>query len=509
MLHAHPPLHPARARLNAVFKALRADPAEDAAGLAVHCPADGSLLARLATDGEAALHAKLEAAAQAQARFCALKRPAREGLLEGLSAAVKSAREELGALITLEAGKTAAEGLAEADGASDILAKTVRDAALPELSGMLRVKERPPAGLVGLITSFNFPLAVAGWTLAPALLAGNAVLWKPSEKTPLTALAFKQVFDTAMGEYAGLLQILVGGRELGAALVACEAVSMISATGSVAMGQGIQALLAQKRPAPCPPILELGGNNGVILTQKMQDGHRDWALLCLLHSFFGSGGQRCTNTRRLIVHASQMEAVVAGLQRHITQFVASGVIVNPLSGASNPYGYGPLIDAEAFAHFEASRRQAGEQGGRVWGGARLLEKEWPEAYYVEPALAVMPAQTPVVHAETFAPLLYILPYEGELDAALTLLNAPENAGLVSAVYTQSQREADAFAAGSEAGHVLINPPRGTGTPAFGMGFGGNKASGTGEILNSADPLRPFTLPTSYRRIAQNRDIAMH
>lgn len=363
-------------------------------------------------------------------------------------------------------------------------------------------------GLVGLITSFNFPLAVANWTIAPAMLAGNGLLWKPSEKTPLTALAYKMVFDRVMGGFADLLQVLVGGRELGAALVSAEEVRLISATGSVAMGRGIRMALEQKAQAPCPPILELGGNNGVVISAKINDAHRDWAVNSLLNSFFGTAGQRCTNTRRLIVHRSQVDAVVGEFKRHITQLVTSGMVASPLEGASNAYGYGPLIDGHAFALFEKAKQAAAEQGGIVWGGARLMAAAAPQAYYVEPALVVIPGQSSIVHEETFAPLLYIIPYDGEVEAALALLNAPENAGLVSGIYTQSQREADVFAAGSEAGHVVINSPKGTGTPAFGMGFGGNKASGEGEILNAADPLRAFTLPVAYRRIAQHQATVM-
>ncbi|MBY0406944.1 MAG: aldehyde dehydrogenase family protein, partial [Rickettsiales bacterium] len=370
-------------RLHALFSAL--SPVDG--GLCVTCPGDGSLLARLGQDDKDSIYAKIRAAQAAQMRVSALPRAQREALVIRLSEAVRAARLALGEIITLEGGKSEAEGQGEADGAADILAKTVKDAALPELGGMLRVKERPPVGLVGLITSFNFPLAVANWTIAPALLAGNAVLWKPSEKTPLTALYYKQVFDAAMGEFADLLQVVIGGRDVGEALVAAEEVSLISATGSVAMGRGIKATLVQKADVGVPPILELGGNNGVILTHKMNDLHREWSVLSLLNSFFGSAGQRCTNTRRLIVHRAEMDAVVGLFQKHIGEFIRSGAVKNPLAGPSNVYGYGPLIDADAFARFEAAKAAVSAQGGQVWGGARLHASEWPDAYYVEPALA--------------------------------------------------------------------------------------------------------------------------
>ena len=172
------------------------------------------------------------------------------------------------------------------------------------------------------------------------------------------------------------------------------------------------------------------------------------------------------------------------------------------------FGYGPLIDGDAFSRFEQAQKKVIQAGGKILFGKRILVAEYPKAYYVEPALALMPEQTEIMHEEVFAPLLFITPYAGDIHAALKLLNAPENAGLVSGIYTQSQEEADIFAAHSDAGHVLINSPKGTGTPAFGMGFGGNKSSGEGEILNAADPLRPFTRDTKFSRIAQNKDIKM-
>jgi aldehyde dehydrogenase (NAD+) len=473
----------------------------------VHAPADGSLLAGLAQDDAQSVAEMGKRARVAQARLAALPRRERAFLLEKLSVAVRQAKDALGGLITLEGGKTVKEGVGEAESSADVLLKTVADASLPEFSGMIRVKERPPVGVVGLITSFNFPLVVAHWTLAPALLAGNAVLWKPSEKTPLTALGLKGVFDAALPEWSDLLHIVVGGREAGSALVAEPQVDMVSATGSVAMGRGIKVVLERRAGRVFQPILELGGNNGVIISDKIDDAHRDFALDALLNSYYGTSGQRCTNTRRLIVHEKQLQPVVAGLKARNAALMDSGAVANPLSGVSNAYGYGPLIDGDAYARFVKSMEQAKVEGGQVWGGERVL-KELEGAYYVAPAIAVMPNQTAVMHEETFAPLLFITPYAGDVGDALMLLNAPDNAGLVAGIYTQSQREADMFAASAQAGHVLINGPKGTGTPAFGMGFGGNKASGEGEILNSADPLRAFTRDTQYRRIAQNVSIVM-
>lgn len=492
-------------RIHALFAGLGLKLPQDGA-LPVHSPADGIKLAALPCDDAATLDQKITAGREAQARWAAEPRAVREEFLLALMAALKEYAPLLGEIITLEAGKTRAEGLAEAQGCADTLGKTVEGAALPPLLGMRRTKERPPAGLVGLITSFNFPLSVASWTLAPALLAGNAVLWKPSEKTPLVALAVKAVFDGVAKQYADLLHVLIGGREVGSAMVAHAGVDLVSATGSVGMGRGIKQALAGR--LHLPPVLELGGNNGVILSARMTRAHLDWSLDALMNSFLGTTGQRCTNSRRLIVARELLPQVEAGLKERIETFAASGAIASPLGEASNPYGYGPLIDRDAYERFSAGLERAKAEGGRVTGGKRVLEKAGTEAFYVEPAVAVLPAQSELMHQEIFAPLLFVVPYDGDIDAAITLLNAPDNAGLVSAIYTQNTEEAERFAHGSQAGHALVNSPKGTGTPAYGMGFGGNKDSGEGEILNAADLLRPFTRPGGFRRVAWNEAVEM-
>lgn len=477
-------------------------------GLAVTAPATGAVIARLKEDSASTLEQKIGAAKQAQKSWATEPRHARAKLVDAFSAVLKNHREALAELIVLEAGKTMKEALGEVDSSADVLAKTIRDASLPELNGMLRTKERPPVGVVGLITSFNFPLVVACWSLAPALLAGNAVVWKPSEKTPLVALACKALFDAVAGDKSDLLQILIGGREMGSGLVSHEAVDMISATGSVAMGQGIKATLSRKKNNAVRPILELGGNNGVIISDKMSKAHLEWSLKAIMNSFLGTTGQRCTNTRRLIIHQSQLADAVSILKKILGDFIASNVIKSPLSGESNEFGYGPLIDEDAYRRYEHAVKKIAEAGGELYFGKRILTDEYPEAYYIEPAIAVLPSHAPIMEEETFAPLLLIAPY-ADFEQALKLVNRPDNAGLVNGIYTQSQAEADRFAAENKAGHGLINSAKGTGTPAHGMGFGGNKASGEGEILNSADPLQAFTRGDSFTRIAQNKDIEMN
>jgi aldehyde dehydrogenase (NAD+) len=485
----------------AIFASLSSTiPLDARQGMMVTSPLDGAVIASIDEDSVSRLEDKIAQAVLVQKTWSTQPRAVREQVLEKFAAAIKAHREALAHIIVLEAGKTLKEALGEVDSSADVLLKTIKDAALPDVGGMKRVKERPAVGVVGLITSFNFPIAVACWTIAPALLAGNAVLWKPSEKTPLTALAVKAIFDQVAGTHAGLIHSIIGGREIGAAMVAHERVDMISATGSVGMGKGIKAALAKKDNHSIKPILELGGNNGVIISQHFSPEKLEWAVIALISSFLGTSGQRCTNTRRLIVHQSHYDRVILLFE---TQLQA----MSPEKMAET-FGYGPLIDADAFARFEQAKKAVEAQGGTIRMGKRLRAAQYPNAYYVEPALAGLPKQTDIMFEETFAPILFITPYDGDIISAMTLLNAPDNAGLVAGIYTQSRTEVEVFSLHVQAGHGVINSPKGTGTPAYAMGFGGNKASGEGEILNSADPLCPFTRRDGYRRIAQNTEIAL-
>jgi aldehyde dehydrogenase (NAD+) len=485
-----------------IFKSIGCDiPLAESSGRVLTCPMTGEKLACIAEHTLSHLEQRIKHAKAAQQGWSNYSRARRVALLEQLGAAIKQHRDALCELIMLDAGKTRKEAEVEVDGSADVLLKTIKDASLPEMNGMLRTKERAAVGIVGLITSFNFPLVVAVWTIAPALLAGNAVVWKPSEKTPLVAMAYKAIFDKVAGLDTDLLQLAIGGREIGEALVASESVDMISATGSVAMGKGIKATLAKKRNNCVRPILELGGNNGVVISDKVSADHLAFTLSALMQSFLGTTGQRCTNTRRLIVHKNVFEQVVTGLRKKIEDFIAA-------RGEWENHAYGALIDKDAFARFERAKKQVTEEGGDVLFGKRIPDAKHPDAYVIEPALAVMKSQASIMLEETFAPLLYIVSYEGGIEQAMALVNAPDNAGLVNGIYTLSQHEADCFAALNQAGHSLINSPKGTGTPAYGMGFGGNKASGEGEILNSADPLHAFTRETHFSRIAQNKDVVM-
>jgi len=438
------------------------------------------------------LNSQVGSARSAQEILASRPRAEREALLTRYAEALKAQRAELIATLAEDAKKTLKDAAPEVDGSANIILQTIKEATLPELNDMLRERMREPVGIVGLITSFNFPLVVAHWNIAPAILAGNAVLWKPSEKTPAAAHAAKKIWDSIAGEFSDALQIISGDRKLGAELVAHEDVDMISATGSVAMGDAIKATLAKKKNNAVPPILELGGNNAVVIGEHMNEAHLEFAVNAVLSSFLGTTGQRCTNTRRLIVHSSWFDAAVSLFEEKISEFVAGS-----MRDRENIYGYNMLIDDDAQSRFDAAKAQAQKEGGKILFGGKG-----------EPAIAVMPLQTDIMHTETFAPLLYITHYVSGIGSAMALVNAPDNAGLVNGIYTLSKAEADEFARTNKAGHSVINSPRGTGTPANGMGFGGNKVSGVGEILWSGDPLAAFTRKDTVRRVATNKNIPL-
>ena len=327
--------------------------------------------------------------------------------------------------------------------------------------------------MCGIISAFNFPVAVWAWNAALALTCGDPVIWKPSERTPLSALAAQQILERALVRFgdtpAALSQVLIGRADVGEALVASPSVAIISATGSTRMGRAVGPAVAA-RFGKC--ILELGGNNAMIVAESADI---DMALRAIVFSAVGTAGQRCTSLRRLIVHESVHDALVARLKR-----VYAGLpIGDPLKSGTL---VGPLIDAAAFRKMTAALTQAKAQGGRVAGGERALDADYPNAYYVHPAIAEMPGQTPIVREETFAPILYVVKYR-DLDEAIAIHNdVPQ--GLSSCIFSTDLREAEAFlsASGSDCGIANVNiGPSGA---EIGGAFGGEKETGGGRESGS-------------------------
>ncbi|TNF60677.1 MAG: aldehyde dehydrogenase family protein, partial [Rhodobacteraceae bacterium] len=330
-----------------------------------------------------------------------------------------------------------------------------------------------PLGVVGIITAFNFPVAVWSWNAALALVCGDPVIWKPSDKTPLTAMACMKILERAIGRFGadapeGLVQLVIGGADVGEALVTSPDVPIVSATGSTRMGRIVGPKVAERFGRA---ILELGGNNAMIVAPSAD---LDMAVRAIVFSAVGTAGQRCTSLRRLIVHHSVKDQLVAQLAKAY----ASLPIGDPRARGTL---VGPLIDARAADAMQAALDAARAQGGKVHGGARVT-KGVPGGAYVEPAIVEMPDQSEIVRHETFAPILYVMGYD-TLEAAIALQNAVPQ-GLSSCIFTLDMREAETFlsATGSDCGIANVNiGPSGA---EIGGAFGGEKETGGGRESGS-------------------------
>ena len=471
----------ARMKPKQVFKQLGLAAADISGGdLAVCSPIDGAEIARVRSDDPAAIEAKIGRAATAFEAWREVPAPRRGELIRLLGEELRRAKEPVGALVSMESGKILQEGLGEVQEMIDIC-----DFALGlsrQLYGLTMASERPghkmmetwhPLGPIGVISAFNFPVAVWSWNFALAIVCGDPVLWKPSDKTPVTALACQRIFEralTAFGEApAGLSEIVIGGREIGEALVADTRLPLISATGSTRMGREVGPVVAGRMGRA---LLELGGNNAMIVAPSAD---LDLAVRAILFSAVGTAGQRCTSLRRLIVHEDVKDALLPRLQR------AYGTVPvgNPLDDGVL---VGPLVDRDAFEGMAALLERAVADGGAVTGGGRALAEEYPNACYAKPAIVDMPSQTEVVREETFAPILYVMTYR-ELADAITMHNdVPQ--GLSSCIFTNDVRESERFisAVGSDCGIANVNiGPSGA---EIGGAFGGEKDTGGGRESGS-------------------------
>ncbi|MBU6458242.1 MAG: aldehyde dehydrogenase family protein [Bradyrhizobium sp.] len=448
---------------------------------AVRSPLTGETIANVE---DASPQRTAEAVALAEAAFRQWRQvppPQRGELVRLLGHDLRAAKDALGRLVTIEAGKIVSEGRGEVQEMIDICDFAV--GLSRQLYGLTIASERPnhrmmeqwhPIGPVGVITSFNFPVAVWSWNAALALVCGNPVLWKPSEKTPLTALAVQALFERAAAKAGnipdGLSTVLIGGRDVGEALVNDPRVPLLSTTGSTAMGREVGTQLARRFARS---ILELGGNNASIVCPS---ANLDLALRAIAFAATGTTGQRCTTLRRLFVHDSIHDGLVAKLK----QVYASMRVGDPLMG--DEILVGPLIDAVAFQNMQRALEEARVHGARVHGGERVEEKRFPNAYYVRPALVEMPAQTGPVLRETFAPILYVMKYT-ELDAAIEQHNAVTH-GLSSSIFSTDMREVEKFLSvtGSDCGIANVNiGPSGA---EIGGAFGGEKETGGGREAGS-------------------------
>ena len=445
----------------------------------VHTPIDGSRIGAVALDDAAAVSARIGRAHEAFKVWRTVPAPRRGELVRLFGEVLRRNKSALGELVSWEAGKITQEGLGEVQEMIDICDFAV--GLSRQLYGLTIVSERPghhmretwsPLGVVGVISAFNFPVAVWAWNTALALVTGNAVIWKPSEKTPLTALASQALLEQAMREFGDapqfLTQVSVGDRAAGQAMVDDPRVALISATGSTRMGREVGPRVAARFGRS---ILELGGNNAMILAPSAD---LDMAVRAILFSAVGTAGQRCTTLRRLIAHESVKEEILARLKGAYARIR----IGHPLEGNL----VGPLIDQASYEAMQKALSLARTQGGKVFGGERCLQEKYPDAYYVAPAIVDMPAQTEVVQHETFAPILYVMPYR-DIDEAIRLNNEVPQ-GLSSCIFTTDVREAELFqsAVGSDCGIANVNI--GTSGAEIGGAFGGEKETGGGRESGS-------------------------
>ena len=449
--------------------------------VAARSPIDGSTLGAVPSTGLAEVTRAVDHAHTAFLAWRAVPAPRRGELVRLLGEQLRVHKDALGELVALEAGKVRSEGLGEVQEMIDICDFAV--GLSRQLHGLTIASERPghrmmetwhPLGVTGVITAFNFPVAVWAWNAALALVCGNPVVWKPSEKTPLCALAVQAIFEQACARFgadapAHLSQLVQGRGDVGQVLVDDVRVALVSATGSTRMGQLVGPRVAARFGRS---LLELGGNNAIIVAPSAD---LDMAVRAVAFAAVGTAGQRCTTARRLIVHADVYDALLARLRKAYTSLRVG----SPLDEGTL---VGPLIDAASFEAMQAALEQAQREGGTVHGGQRVLQNRYPGAYYAQPALVEMPAQSTVVCHETFAPILYVLRYT-TLDEAIALNNGVPQ-GLSSSIFTTDVREAEQFlsAVGSDCGIANVNI--GTSGAEIGGAFGGEKQTGGGRESGS-------------------------
>jgi aldehyde dehydrogenase (NAD+) len=419
-------------------------------------------------------------AAAAHAAFLSWRQtpaPRRGELVRDLGQALRDLKEPLGDLVSLEMGKIRAEGQGEVQEMIDIC--DFATGLSRQLYGLTIASERPghrmmeqwhPLGPIGVITAFNFPVAVWSWNAAVAAVCGDTVVWKPAEPTPLCAIAVQHIANRVMADHGvtGVFTLAVGpGRTVGEAMLADTRLPLVSFTGSTAIGQHVSATVARRFGRT---ILELGGNNAMVLTA---DANLDLAVRAILFGAVGTAGQRCTSTRRIIAHASVMPALTDRLRRAYAQVR----IGDPLEPSTL---MGPLVTAPALDQMDVSIKQAVSEGGEVICGNRRRPDIGPQ--FVEPTIIRMPSQSPIVRQETFAPILYLLAYDRFEDALAMHNDVPQ--GLSSAIFTENMRLAEEFVSfrGSDCGIANVNI--GTSGAEIGGAFGGEKETGGGRESGS-------------------------
>jgi len=442
-------------------------------------PVDGKKIASVSFTTRAEYENTIKKAEEAFLIWRRIPAPKRGEIVRQYGNLLREYKDPLGRLVSYEMGKSLQEGLGEVQEMIDICDFAV--GLSRQLHGLTMHSERPnhrmyeqyhPVGLVGIISAFNFPVAVWSWNSMLAAVCGDVCIWKPSEKTPLSAIACQNLMGRILKENnlpEGLFSLVVGDVELGEWMSHDERIPLVSATGSTRMGKAVGAALAQRFGKA---LLELGGNNAIILTPN---ANLDLALVGVLFGAVGTAGQRCTTTRRLIIH----ESIYDNVKEKLVKAYGQLTIGNPLTGNL----VGPLIDKDSVANYLKAIEQLKAEGGNVLCGAEVLSGAGFESgCYVKPTICEAQNHFGIVQSETFAPILYLLKYK-ELDEAIAMQNGVKQ-GLSSSIFTSNMQEAEEFlsAWGSDCGIANVNI--GTSGAEIGGAFGGEKETGGGRESGS-------------------------
>ncbi|MEM8944899.1 MAG: aldehyde dehydrogenase family protein [Planctomycetota bacterium] len=454
--------------------------AGDGARLQTQSPIDGSELADFAMASSGQLDVAIDAAQSAYREWRSVPAPVRGEFVRQFGMKLREFKSDLATLVSWEAGKITQESLGEVQEMIDICDFAV--GLSRQLYGKTIASERPghrlteqwhPLGPIGVISAFNFPVAVWAWNAAIAWVCGDPVVWKPSEKTPLTAIACQALVTKTLADCPevppGISNLVIGGVDVGRRLAASQQLPLISATGSIPMGRAVAQAVAARLGRS---LLELGGNNGMIVAPSAD---LELAIRAATFSAVGTCGQRCTSLRRLFVH----ESIADKLRDSLLEVFKGLPIGDPTAEGTL---IGPLIDERSGEAMERALAAATEQGGTVHGGGRVTDGVPSGGVYVRPALVEIAADASIVQEETFAPILYLLRYESLEDAIDVHNDVPQ--GLSSAILTQDVREAETFCspAGSDCGIVNVNI--GTSGAEIGGAFGGEKETGGGRESGS-------------------------
>ena len=443
-------------------------------------PVDAAVIGKVNLATEADYNQVVTAAQDAFLKWRLVPAPQRGEIVRQIGNALREQKEALGKLVSYEMGKSLQEGLGEVQEMIDICDFAV--GLSRQLYGLTIHSERPahrmyeqwhPLGVVGIISAFNFPVAVWAWNSMLAWVCGDVCIWKPSEKVPLTAIACQKIVQKVFKDNevpAGICGLVIGDAALGKTLAEDPRIALISATGSTRMGKSVAAAVGARLGKS---ILELGGNNAMIITE---DADLEIAIPGAVFGAVGTAGQRCTSTRRLLIHESQFEAMKSKLI-HAYQQIAIG---NPLD---EQYHMGPLIDQDAVKAYETARVKIAAEGGKVViAGGVLAGAGYASGCYVKPCIYEMEPHNQMVREETFGPILYLMKYKN-LDEAIEIQNSVPQ-GLSSAIMTNNLRESELFLshAGSDCGIANVNI--GTSGAEIGGAFGGEKETGGGRESGS-------------------------